>query len=140
MPFSDYTPKYTKLKPETANTLSLMFQIFLEKNYRTPWLNATKLGTLVGWLRVQCVPNLCLIWKITYNNFSKQLLKKTNSYKVHTYYRNFQTKNRLKILCIIWRLTLLIIVSVVLIPFTLRYVVYLLLLAFLYNISALCAV
>ena len=36
MPFSAYTPKYTKLKPEAANTLSLMFQIFLEKNYRTP--------------------------------------------------------------------------------------------------------
>ena len=37
VPFSAYTPKYTKLKPEAANTLSLMFQIFLEKNYRTPW-------------------------------------------------------------------------------------------------------
>ena len=36
VPFSAYTPKYTKLKPEAANTLSLMFQIFLEKNYRTP--------------------------------------------------------------------------------------------------------
>ena len=38
VPFSAYTPKYTKLKPEAANTLSLMFQIFLEKNYRTPCL------------------------------------------------------------------------------------------------------
>ena len=28
--FSAYTPKYTKLKPEAANTISLMFQIFLE--------------------------------------------------------------------------------------------------------------
>ena len=37
VPFSAYTPKYPKLKPEAANTLSLMFQIFLEKNYRTPW-------------------------------------------------------------------------------------------------------
>ena len=36
VPFSAYTPKYTKLKPEAANTLSLMFQIFLEKNYCTP--------------------------------------------------------------------------------------------------------
>ena len=36
VPFSAYTPKYTKLKPEAASTLSLMFQIFLEKNYRTP--------------------------------------------------------------------------------------------------------
>ena len=37
VPFSAYTPKYTKLKLEAASTLSLMFQIFLEKNYRTPW-------------------------------------------------------------------------------------------------------
>jgi len=45
VPFSAYTPKYTKLKPEAANTLSLMFQIFLEKNYRTPWY---KYGSHMG--------------------------------------------------------------------------------------------
>ena len=37
MPFSAWNQSETKLKPEAANTLSLMFQIFLEKNYRTPW-------------------------------------------------------------------------------------------------------
>ena len=36
VPFSAYTPKYTKLKLEAADTLSLMFKIFLEKNYHTP--------------------------------------------------------------------------------------------------------
>ena len=30
----------SKLKSEAASTLSLMFQIFLEKNYRTPWLHS----------------------------------------------------------------------------------------------------
>ena len=38
MPFSACFQLVSKLKSEAASTLSLMFQIFLEKNYRTPWL------------------------------------------------------------------------------------------------------
>ena len=37
VPFSACFQLVSKLKPEAANTLSLMFQILLEKNYRTPW-------------------------------------------------------------------------------------------------------
>ena len=38
VPFSACFQLVSKLKSEAASTLSLMFQIFLEKNYRTPWL------------------------------------------------------------------------------------------------------
>ena len=37
VPFSACFQLVSKLKSEAASTLSLMFQIFLEKNYRTPW-------------------------------------------------------------------------------------------------------
>ena len=37
VPFSAWNQSETKLKPEAAYTLSLMFQIFFEKNYHTPW-------------------------------------------------------------------------------------------------------
>ena len=36
VPFSACFQLVSKLKSEAASTLSLMFQIFLEKNYRTP--------------------------------------------------------------------------------------------------------
>ena len=36
---------------------------------KTNWRNATNLGDVEGYLGAQCVPAMCVLWKITSGNF-----------------------------------------------------------------------
>ena len=63
VPFSACFQLVSKLKSEAASTLSLMFQIFLEKNYHTPWLEClvTKNSKSVVWYRYHTTLLECLV-------------------------------------------------------------------------------